>query len=151
MNSQKRIANLLLSIFNIGRIGPFPGSIASLISVIFWYCFIPDNWIIQIVLILFVLIIGVISYRLIQEDLDERDPSYIVLDELVGMWISLILVPYRLEYFLMAFILFRYFDILKPSFIYRSQNINSSLSVFVDDILAGILTLLIMYSVIYIL
>ena len=77
--------------------------------------------------------------------------GYIVLDELAGMWISLILVPYRFEYFLMAFILFRYFDILKPSFIYRSQNINSSISVFVDDILAGILTFLIMYSVIYIL
>ena len=150
MNLQKRIANLLLSLFNIGHISSFPGTIASFISVIFWYYFMPDIWLMQIVLIVLIVFIGIVSYQLIEEGLSDKDPNYIVLDELVGMWIALILVPYRFDYFLMAFILFRYFDILKPSFIYRSQKLNGSLSVFVDDIISGVFTFLIMYSVIYI-
>ena len=147
---KKRIAHLLLSLFNIGHMSQFPGTIASFISVIFWYYFMPDNWLIQIVLIVLIVFIGIVSYQLIQEGLSDKDPNYIVLDELVGMWIALILVPYRFDCFLMAFILFRYFDILKPSFIYRSQKLNGSLSVFIDDIISGVFTFLIMYSVIYI-
>ena len=150
LNFQKRIAYLLLSIFNIGYISLLPGTIASFVSALFWYFFMPNNWIIQIIFIASIASIGIFAYQLVKNDLDNKDPQYIVLDELVGMWIALILVPYRFDYFLIAFLLFRYFDILKPSFIYRSQKIEGSLSVFIDDIISGVFTFLIMYSLIYI-
>ena len=150
LNFQKRIAYLLLSIFNIGYISSFPGTIASFASALFWYLFMPDNWIVQIIFIVSIVFIGIFAYQLVQNDLNDKDPQYIVLDELVGMWIALILVPYRFDYFLIAFLLFRYFDILKPSFIYRSQKIEGSLSVFIDDIISGVFTFLIMYSLIHI-
>ena len=150
LNFQKRIAYLLLSIFNIGYISSFPGTIASFASALFWYLFMPDNWIVQIIFIVSIVFIGIFAYQLVQNDLNDKDPQYIVLDELVGMWIALILVPYRFDYFLIAFLLFRYFDIIKPSFIYRSQKIVGSFSVFIDDIISGVFTFLIMYSLIHI-
>ena len=51
------------------------------------------------------------------------DPSFIVIDEVVGMWIGLFFIPNNFIFYLIAFLLFRFFDILKPSFVYHSQNI----------------------------
>jgi phosphatidylglycerophosphatase A len=73
----------------------------------------------------------------------EKDPSYIVIDEVVGMMIGLFLLPKNIPIYIMAFILFRFFDIIKPSIIDRSQNFKFGIGIMADDIISGILTLLI--------
>ena len=72
--------------------------------------------------------------------LDDHDPSEVVIDEVVGMGISLFMLPHSPGLYLLAFILFRVFDILKPSFIYRIQNLSGGWGIMLDDVFAGIFT-----------
>ncbi len=70
-----------------------------------------------------------------------------VIDEVVGMMISLFLIPKTILAYSLAFILFRALDIFKPSIIYRSQNFGYGIGIMLDDIIAGIITLLIIIGV----
>ena len=71
----------------------------------------------------------------------DHDPSEVVIDEAVGMSISLFMLPHSLGLYILAFILFRFFDIFKPSFIYRIQNLPGGWGIMLDDVLAGFFTL----------
>jgi phosphatidylglycerophosphatase A len=67
------------------------------------------------------------------------DPARVVIDEIVGVWIPLLVAPIgNIWYALAAFLLFRFFDIVKPLGI---RNLDRRVGVFwvmADDILAGI-------------
>lgn len=69
-----------------------------------------------------------------------KDPSRIVIDEIVGMWIALLALPSGWLYMLAAFILFRFFDIYKPLYIKRMEKLKDGWGIMMDDVLAGIYT-----------
>ncbi len=66
------------------------------------------------------------------------DPSQTVLDEIAGMWIALLALPFHWHYWLAAFFLFRFFDIFKPLGIRRLEKIGGGWGVALDDVLAGV-------------
>lgn len=69
-----------------------------------------------------------------------KDPSRVVIDEMVGTWIALLAVPADnyIGYMFAAFILFRFFDILKPLAIKQAEKLPSGYGIMADDILSGI-------------
>lgn len=69
-----------------------------------------------------------------------KDPSRVVIDEMVGTWIALLAVPADnyIGYMFAAFILFRFFDILKPLGIKQAEKLPSGYGIMADDILSGI-------------
>lgn len=67
-----------------------------------------------------------------------KDPSRIVIDEVVGMWIALLMIPSGFTYMLAAFLLFRFLDIYKPLYIRRMEDLKGGWGVMMDDVLAGI-------------
>ncbi|MBM3506271.1 MAG: phosphatidylglycerophosphatase A [Alphaproteobacteria bacterium] len=70
------------------------------------------------------------------------DPADVVIDEVVGQWIALILVPYSLEGVLLSVVFFRAFDILKPWPIrWIEQRWPGPLGVMLDDVVAGLAAL----------
>ena len=72
-----------------------------------------------------------------------EDPSRIVVDEMVGVWIPLLAASGdNLWYALAAFVLFRFFDILKPLGIRRMEALPGGIGVMMDDILSGIYSLI---------
>lgn len=74
-----------------------------------------------------------------------EDPSRVVVDEMVGVWIPLLVVPEgNLWYVLAAFVLFRLFDIFKPLGIRQMESLKGGLGVMMDDILAGIYSLILL-------
>ena len=72
--------------------------------------------------------------------MDDHDPSEVVIDEAVGMGISLFMLPHNFGLYLLAFVLFRIFDIFKPSFIYQIQELPGGWGIMLDDVLAGLFT-----------
>ncbi|MDR0989593.1 MAG: phosphatidylglycerophosphatase A [Prevotellaceae bacterium] len=67
------------------------------------------------------------------------DPSRVVVDEMVGVWIALLAVPAgSLMYGAAAFVLFRLFDIFKPLGIRRMERLPGGVGVMMDDVLAGV-------------
>lgn len=68
-----------------------------------------------------------------------EDPSRVVVDEMVGVWIPLLAAPAGdVWYVVGAFVLFRLFDIFKPLGIRRMESFPGGIGVMMDDILAGI-------------
>ena len=138
----KKFETLFIKYFYLGDIKYAPGTITSLIILVIWY-FIPNSIIIQLSILCFHLLFGFyFCFQFTKNNL-EKDPSYIVIDEVVGMMIGLFLLPKNIPIYIMAFILFRFFDIIKPSIIDRSQNFKFGIGIMADDIISGILTLLI--------
>ena len=74
-----------------------------------------------------------------------KDPSKVVVDEMVGVWIPLLAVrDGNVYYVLAALILFRFFDILKPFGIRKMEAIGGGWGIMLDDLLAGIYSLFIL-------
>lgn len=71
-----------------------------------------------------------------------HDGRPIVVDELVGQWITLFFASQSLSIFIAAFFLFRLFDVWKPLGIRQSQQLPKGWGVMIDDVLAGVLALL---------
>ena len=66
------------------------------------------------------------------------DPSVVVIDEIVGMWISLILLPKSFIVALLAFLLFRIFDIFKPPPARQMERLRHGWGIMLDDVVAGV-------------
>jgi phosphatidylglycerophosphatase A len=96
------------------------------------------------------LVIAVAAAGAAEKILDFRDPGVVVIDEVIGMLIALIAAPNHVLYLAAAFLLFRFFDILKPFPIRLvDQRLHGGIGIVADDLLAGIFTLLIMQGVYY--
>lgn len=65
------------------------------------------------------------------------DPSIVVIDEIVGMWIALFLVPKGVVAYALAFVLFRVFDVLKPQPARALERLPGGWGIMLDDVVAG--------------
>ncbi len=75
-----------------------------------------------------------------EEETKRHDSSYIVIDELVGMWLAMAISGLSLAGVVLSFIFFRIYDITKPSLIGRiDKEVKGGLGVVADDALAGVL------------
>ncbi len=128
--------------FYLGKLPFAPGSWGSLGALILWI-FLPLSYFLQFIIIILLFSVGVISSKKMALEMADHDPSEVVIDEAVGMWIALFMLPHSIAIYSMAFILFRIFDIFKPSFIYRVQNLPGGWGIMMDDVLAGIIVWLI--------
>ena len=68
----------------------------------------------------------------------EPDPSIVVIDEVVGQWVSFFLLPLNLPTVIISFVLFRAFDVLKPPPASQVENIPNGWGIMLDDVIAGI-------------
>lgn len=67
-----------------------------------------------------------------------EDPSHVVADEMVGMWLTLVGNPLTLGNIAFGFLFFRFFDIVKPLGVRRLEAIPGGWGVVLDDVLAGV-------------
>ena len=123
----------------IGYLPVAPGTFCSLIAMFLWLLLKPSTAV-HIVILLVALILGVISAHIAERSLG-RDSGHIVIDEFCGYTISVLLLPMTLGHLLAAFLLFRFFDILKPPPIrWVESKLTGGLGVIADDLMAGIYT-----------
>ena len=90
-----------------------------------------------LLVIIITTIIGAIATREVEKEWGE-DPSRVVIDEIIGVWITLLFIPLTWQHIIIGFILFRIFDIWKPLGIRRLEAIGNGWGVMLDDVLAGI-------------
>jgi len=128
--------------FFIGKFPIAPGSLASLIALLLWI-FIPLNYFLQFSTLTILFFLGIISSKKIAIEMNQKDPSEIVIDEVVGMGITLFMLPHEIILYLIGFITFRIFDIFKPSFIYTIQKFPHGWGIMLDDVISGIFAWLI--------
>ena len=150
MNLRYKVAEFIGTVAYVGRLPIAPGTWGSLAALLAWYFLKPS-----ISDPLFLLIngaiffIGIAASEILIEAWDDTDPKAVVIDEWVGMWIALYLVPHDIFWGFVAFFLFRLFDILKPGPVQNFDDLHSSFGVMMDDVVAGILALLVTQSLLF--
>lgn len=89
---------------------------------------------------IFVGLIAIAQIDKEEEETKRHDSSYIVIDELVGMWLAMAISGLSLAGVILSFIFFRIYDITKPSLIGKiDKEVKGGLGVVADDALAGVL------------
>ena len=94
---------------------------------------------------LLVLLVGIPASSIVAREASTDDPSFVVADEVVGQWIALIAASTRTWEWLLAFLLFRIFDILKPSPARQFDRMHSGFGIMMDDVAAGIYAMAILW------
>ncbi len=133
------IYRLISSLFYIGYVPKAPGTFGTIAAFIL-YCLLPVEFIEHSYFWLVPVLLIIPSYWIITkaEEQMERDDQRIVLDELIGYFFAVIFLPKHLLIAVLAFILFRAFDILKPAPVYELQSLKKGAGVIADDVMAGI-------------
>ena len=143
--------------FKIGYISKFPGTVTSFFAVIFSFFLCYFFGILGVTF--FTILCLFIGFFSIKETLKytKHDPSFIVLDEVIGQVITFIFCSNFLEnnfsytvlfIYLLGFLLFRIFDIFKKGPIkWIDENIKNVYGVILDDVLAGFFSAIILFLI----
>lgn len=115
-----------------------PGTVASVAAIPVFYFLIDIPWLHVLVLAL-VVWAGIVASDRLESDSGEKDPGYVVIDEVAGMGLALLAVPSEWYFIVTAFLLFRVFDIWKPFPIRKVEKLPGGWGVMADDLLAGLL------------
>jgi phosphatidylglycerophosphatase A len=126
-----------------------PGTAGAAFATIIWwilslFLFPQTLFITTLFLVILFTVLGVWSSG-VMESVWGEDPSRVVVDEMVGVWIPLLIVKDgNIYYTLAAFVLFRLFDIFKPLGIRKMEDIKGGWGIMMDDIVAGIYSLILL-------
>ena len=150
----KKVNLLFLTFLMIGKIKYAPGTIASLFTCFLFLILINFFSIYFVFLVTLILIFySFIAINNTFEEFNSDDPQEIVIDEVIGQMITLVAIPVYetlcplpvIYYCILAFILFRIFDIWKPYPVnYVDNNIKGALGIILDDIVASFYSILVL-------
>ena len=149
-----KIISIFTTLFGIGYSPIAPGTIGSIFSIVFLYFLI--KFVSYSFLVIIFLIILFTSLKLIEKYsnlLKSHDSSTIVIDEFLGIFLIILFYDYLkfandFVMFLLILILFRFFDVLKIFPInWVDKNIKNSFGVVLDDLLAGVYSIIVLYSI----
>jgi len=133
-------AELIGTVFYIGKLPLAPGTWASIFAVLCWYfLFQSVNHFVLPAISIFLFLIGGIASDTIVKHSKEHDPSRIVIDEWVGQWVALSMMPINIRTGVVAFVAFRIFDIIKLGPVRKMEKIPGGWGIMADDVMAGIM------------
>lgn len=136
-------AHLVATFFGAGLGKPGPGTWGAAATVLLWALaahFTPVAYQLYVIVALAVLAtaIGIPAATLEARGCGRKDPSHVVIDEVAGQLVTLIGAPVHLVPMLIGFVLFRFFDILKPPPIRLLEKLPEGTGIVVDDLGAGV-------------
>jgi phosphatidylglycerophosphatase A len=135
----QRLSEQISTIFGIGYTVYAPGTMGSLFGLLL-YMFIKDvpvAWYVFFIIILF--IVGVLVSDVMEDVYGIKDPSFVVIDEVVGMLIAMIAIPYSPLTAILGFLLFRIIDISKVPPLNWLEKIHGGFGIMIDDAVGGLI------------
>ena len=152
----KRFNFLFITLLGLGKIKIFPGTLGSLVTVIILYILFHVLDVSLDFILLGLILIFVYAFPAIESYIknnENKDPGEIIIDELIGQ--SIPIIAYEIShgtkktpdealiFYCICFVLFRFFDILKPFPVsFFDKNYKNSFGVILDDIFAGLYVVL---------
>ena len=143
MSKKLEIKDMLYKqIATVGGIGFFPfasGTIGTLpAALLVWL--VPMSIEGHIALTVAITIVGIIASDNVEAVLGKKDPGCVVIDEVAGYMVAMAFVPPTTVNVIIAFFVFRFFDILKPPPIRQLDRMKGGLGIMLDDLAAGLAT-----------
>ena len=158
----KKINILISTFFGYGYLSIIPGTVTSFVTTAFIYIAYEYLGYTDLKFsIIFFFILFFYSFYAVKDsesEFKEKDPRQIVIDEVLGQSMPLILVLYlnqtnqislQIEiYYIISFFAFRFFDIIKPFPVsYFDKNFKNCFGIIMDDIMAGLYTMMVVYLI----
>jgi phosphatidylglycerophosphatase A len=124
----------------IGFLPKAPGTWGSLFALPLAYILYKLGLVPYIVAYLVITLLGIWSSKVYSERVNKEDPDEVVIDEVAGILTAFFFVKPTLYSLVLALILFRFFDILKPPPVNWLERLPHGIGIMLDDIAAGVLT-----------
>ena len=144
-----KLANILLcnlaTLGPIGHLRPAPGTIGSLVALGTGYLIASFSLGVLVAGILVLSILGIFAAERYGQSTGKKDASEVIIDEVAGQWIPLVIIPLEIEWYIAAFLLFRFFDISKIGPVGHAERFAGGVGVMADDLVAGILAALVLW------
>jgi len=136
---------VVATFFGLGLLKPAPGTWGSAAAVVIWGVYAwagnPGSALLTVALVAGILLtvaIGVPAATVAARESGREDPGFVVIDEVAGQWIALLGCPVDWRHGLIAFVLFRLFDITKPFPARQLERLPEGWGVVFDDLAAGL-------------
>lgn len=133
----ERAALLIATALGVGYAPFAPGTFGSAAGLVLW-SLLPASPLVQAVSIVVVFVVGAWSGSVAERHFQRSDPGQVVIDEVLGMLITLFLLPVGWPGAIVGFLLFRAADIIKPYPANRLERLHGGLGVMADDAMAAI-------------
>lgn len=134
--------------FGVGLIPIMPGTFGTLLGVLFYLIFVQFSLGLYLFLVILMNIAGIYLCGRINRDLKTKDHPAAVWDEIAAFPIVMFAIPLTWYYLLIGFVLFRFFDILKPFPIsYLDRHVHGGFGVMLDDIVAALFSWVILFAI----
>jgi phosphatidylglycerophosphatase A len=136
--------------FGAGLLKPGPGTYGSISAMLLWFgaahAFHPTPIALAIgtaVAALIATLIGIPTATIVARESGREDPGHVVIDEVAGQFIALLFLPADWPHAILALLLFRLFDILKPPPVRQLERLPGGTGIMMDDVAAGVLALIV--------
>jgi phosphatidylglycerophosphatase A len=144
--------------FGAGFLKPGPGTYGSVATVLLWLItarLLHHNtqnlFIATLIALALSIALGIPAATRVARESGRKDPGFVVIDEVAGQLVALIAVQPDWPHALLALLLFRFFDILKPPPIRRLEALPEGIGIVVDDLGAGIYALIVVQLITHVL
>lgn len=143
-----KIVEITATWFYTGYSPVAPGTAGTAAAVVFYLLLFQHmNHLAYSVIVVLITVLGIYVSSRIVEKSGEKDPSYIVVDEVTGYLVTMLFVPHETRYVILGFILFRVFDIVKPFPARRLEKVYGGYGIVLDDVAAGLWSNIILHLI----
>jgi phosphatidylglycerophosphatase A len=132
-----RLALAIATGLGVGYVPFAPGTFGSALGLLLW-ALLPSAPAPNVAAILFVFLLGTWASHETERHYARTDPGVVVIDEVLGMLVSLLMVPVGWPGAVLAFFLFRFFDVVKPYPANHLERLRGGLGIMSDDAMAGV-------------
>ncbi len=142
---KEKVIKLLSTGFFTGYIPYAPGTFGTLLGIPVLYLLKKIPLYFSLAFILGFSIFSVFLAGHAKKIYNSSDPKCVVIDEIVGYLYASIFFPFNLKFLVLSFLFFRFFDILKPYPIKKSELLNKGWGIVLDDIISGVFSAFVLF------
>ena len=145
----EKLITFLATGFGSGLSPVAPGTVGTLAGVVVCLLCLPMPWIMRLIIVLALLALSIYVAEQAEKIYQKKDDQRIVIDEIIGLQITMLPVAINILNLCVAFVLFRIFDIWKPFPVKNLQGLPGGWGVVIDDVAAGIYAAAALWLLIY--
>ncbi len=120
----------------VGYLPPAPGTLGSLLGLLLLWPLKPGT--VQVLVTLFLIGVGIVVADQAARVIGGQDPPAIVIDEIAGIAVATLLLPPQVQERVVAFVVFRVFDVIKPFPARQAERLPGGFGIVGDDLIAGL-------------